>query len=307
VLWNGVVVLTPALRSETVGSAHTLSVTESQGDYRFRGWAHGGSREQQVTVGGPLTYTAMFSGPTLDPTPAPSPAPRAIYDDALASGWSDWSWGTTRDLANTDPVAGGQRSLSFRIDDRWSGLMLAHRPGVATGSYTHLQFAMQGTTGTHDYILIATDAANAELGRVALSAVGCPAPVGGWFMCRVPLARIGAANVTLGALTWLDAAGAGQARVYLDEVALVAIAAGATGPPARYDANADGFVGAVDALCILRGVGDLPATPVCPRPLPGGDANGDAMITAVDALCVLRWLSGLPETSACPVGPPSGR
>jgi hypothetical protein len=33
------------------------------------------------------------------------------------------------------------------------------------------------------------------------------------------------------------------------------------------------------------------------------DANGDGQVTAVDALCVLRFLAGLPRTTACPFDP----
>lgn len=96
------------------------------------------------------------------------------------------------------------------------------------------------------------------------------------------------------------------------------------------DVNGDGSTTAVDALCTLRGVAQLPATTSCPAAaeqtsvdvvvtntngqnglLSGGftynnaDVNGDGSVTAVDALCTLRIVAGLPATAGCP-RPPMG-
>lgn len=69
------------------------------------------------------------------------------------------------------------------------------------------------------------------------------------------------------------------------------------------DANGNGVVDAVDALCILRSVANLPGTTACPSPLASPDANQDQQVTSVDALCVLRWVAALPGTLACPDDP----
>ena len=69
------------------------------------------------------------------------------------------------------------------------------------------------------------------------------------------------------------------------------------------DVNGDGAVGPVDALCLLRAVGGLPATPACPAPLPHPDVNLDGTTAAVDALCLLRYVAGLPATPSLPAGP----
>jgi photosystem II stability/assembly factor-like uncharacterized protein len=75
---------------------------------------------------------------------------------------------------------------------------------------------------------------------------------------------------------------------------------GATGP----DANGDGVVNSVDALCILRQTAGFPATAACPNPLPQGDVNNDLVVNSIDSLCVLRYVAGLPRTPACPLDPP---
>lgn len=39
-----------------------------------------------------------------------------IYAEALAGGWADWSWDTTRDFVNTSPVHGGAHSLAVTFN-----------------------------------------------------------------------------------------------------------------------------------------------------------------------------------------------
>src|SRR5207248_1806289 len=76
----------------------------------------------------------------------------------------------------------------------------------------------------------------------------------------------------------------------------------------RGDANADGDLTAVDALCILRSVAGLVATATCPvlplAPPTVADVNGDGQGNAVDALCILRAVAALAATANCPsLGP----
>jgi len=70
--------------------------------------------------------------------------------------------------------------------------------------------------------------------------------------------------------------------------------------PRRPDANQDGTTNAVDALCILRALGNFSSTTACPQPLPYPDINGDGAVTAVDSLCILRDVGGFAPTANCP-------
>lgn len=47
-----------------------------------------------------------------------------MYNDALAAGWQDWSWGTTRDFNRTDPVYSGSASIAVTYTAIWGGLYL---------------------------------------------------------------------------------------------------------------------------------------------------------------------------------------
>src|SRR6185369_4862522 len=52
-----------------------------------------------------MALTALAGGPAL--------ADIAVYGDALAAGWQDWSWGgVTRDFARTTPVHAGSAAIA---------------------------------------------------------------------------------------------------------------------------------------------------------------------------------------------------
>lgn len=72
------------------------------------------------------------------------------------------------------------------------------------------------------------------------------------------------------------------------------------------DANLDGSVTAVDALCILRKVAGLAATTTCtqtPATLSADDVNRNGTVDSVDALCTLRIVANLASTGGCQLFP----
>lgn len=66
------------------------------------------------------------------------------------------------------------------------------------------------------------------------------------------------------------------------------------------DANGDGALTSVDALCILRQTGGFAASAPCPLPLAFGDISRNGVVDATDALCVLRRIGGFASTPNCP-------
>lgn len=65
------------------------------------------------------------SGATVAATDA------AVYTDALAAGWDNWSWNTTLNFTTTAPVHAGSKSLSVTYNAGWAGLYL-HASGYDT-------------------------------------------------------------------------------------------------------------------------------------------------------------------------------
>ena len=83
-----------------------------------------------------------------------SQATLVIFDDALGSGWADWSWNTTVSLNNSSPVHAGLRSISVRYDAAWAGLYLHALSAVSTGGYETLRFFIHGGSAGNQHLRI---------------------------------------------------------------------------------------------------------------------------------------------------------
>jgi chitodextrinase len=68
-------------------------------------------------------------------TPAPSPNDYILYGDALRNTLSDWSWNSTNNPANADPVKLGAKSLKVNVTTAWGGLSLRNSEVLNTAHY----------------------------------------------------------------------------------------------------------------------------------------------------------------------------
>ncbi|NPC50998.1 chitinase [Corallococcus sp. AB032C] len=151
-----------------------------------------------------------------------------MFDDALGSGWQDWSW-ATHSLSATKPVYAGTRSISATFGP-WTGLYF-HHAGVPTTGQGFVELQVNPGATTNPALAL-----YASVGGVAKSPVALnPTCTGGtlkanaWTLCRMPLSTLGAANTTLDGLVVMENAGRSLPVMYLDNVRL---AAGTTAPSA---------------------------------------------------------------------------
>ncbi len=87
-----------------------------------------------------------------------------IYDEALDANWSDWSWGSTRNFANTTPVKVGGKSL--RTDyTGWGGISFQHGTGITPTASTILRFWVRSTAANSLRVSIQTSDSGTELGN----------------------------------------------------------------------------------------------------------------------------------------------
>ncbi len=172
----------------------------------------------------------------LPVTETAAAADAVLYADALAAGWLDWSWDTTRNLAAAAPVHGGAASISVRFDAAWAGLYLHTEPPVPLAGYTHLRFWLHGGTLGGQRITIMANRNGAATAEVV-------AQVNQWTQHSIPLADLGS-PATLADLFWQDATGGPQDMFYLDDISLVNAGGGDSGD--FPDATADASVTTVD-------------------------------------------------------------
>jgi hypothetical protein len=143
-------------------------------------------------------------------------ASQAIYDDALAAGWADWSWASV-DLGASAPVHGGNHSVAVTYTGGWQGLYLAH-PGLSTLGFTELHFfAHGGSSGGQLLQVYAIRPGDISGPEVPLP----PLVANTWTEIQIPLADLGATDTDITGLVWQDRSGHSQPTFYLDDIALM--------------------------------------------------------------------------------------
>jgi len=159
-----------------------------------------------------------LSGTSAAPSLRSVAAVQDIYTDALAAGWSNWSWATV-DLQATTPVHSGSRSIAVTYS-AWQGLYL-HYPELSTVGFTYLRFFIHGgSAGGQQLDVYAThmvDGSDENGPSVAVS----PPTANAWSEVRIALADLEVANGALTGLVWQDASGGVQPTLYVDDIALI--------------------------------------------------------------------------------------
>ena len=162
-----------------------------------------------------ILMSSLLPQPSYAGTTANTP----IYTDALATGWDDWSWDTTRTLAAATPVHGGTASISVHYDKPWAGLYLHADPAIPLAGYTHLHFWLHGGSSGGQRITLMANQNNAATAEVTATA-------NQWTEHSVPLADLGS-PATLSDIFWQDATGGAQSTFYLEDIGLT----GSAEPP----------------------------------------------------------------------------
>jgi chitinase len=151
-----------------------------------------------------------------------------IYDDALASGWADWSWGSRRNFAATSPVASGKRSLAVTFQ-AWGGIYFRHTAGPVSGMAA-LELSINGGRAAGSWLELWAVQGSTELTRVFLPSycTGGTIPANAWTRCKVPLSALAPAGSSIDGLILQETDGTARPTMYFDDVALTG---GGSAPP----------------------------------------------------------------------------
>jgi hypothetical protein len=140
-----------------------------------------------------------------------------IYDDGLAPGWQNWSWGSSVNLANTAPVHSGNRSIAVQYNAAWAGFSVRSATPIDTASYSGITLWVYGAPGG-SLLDLYTQAGDEGMAS-PLHSFTAPASV--WTQITVPLnalnnpAQIVRINIQ-------DRSGAPQALFFIDDLRLTA-------------------------------------------------------------------------------------
>jgi hypothetical protein len=147
-------------------------------------------------------------------TTAPTTPEMPIYSNALAPGWSNWSWADVQlSIEIADPA---ERPISIRADG-WEALYFQHAP-FSTAGYSNLHFfAHGGARGGQVLQMQALNPAGEALPntyqRVTLTA-------NEWTEVSIPLSTMGAENQTVSGFWIQNGSGETVGRFLVNEVSL---------------------------------------------------------------------------------------
>lgn len=156
-------------------------------------------------------------------------APRAatyalIYNDALGTGWQNWSWGTTADFAAPTPVKVGARSLGVTYTQGWSGLYL-HHDGFPVADKKWLEFWISGSSaqGGQNISIYAEDTSKRAIVQKPLNPYiqGGSVAAGVWRKARVPLADLALGSAPLTGLVFFNNTEGAQDQFFIDYIQLI--------------------------------------------------------------------------------------
>lgn len=161
-------------------------------------------------------------------SPPPPASPSIFYTDTLGTGWEDWSWDCLPNFGSTASVHEGEHAIAVDLKG-WGGLAFGRHGPISTREYDRLEFWIHG------------GANGGQLLRVSFNTCpnDCELPPGGmsinnpkyiedgvvspntWKLVSIPLADLGAVDVSIVKLNIMDNSGGAQPTFYIDDVVLV--------------------------------------------------------------------------------------
>jgi hypothetical protein len=179
---------------------------------------------------GVSTYICQERPTLVHAAPASSLPHLSIYSDALASGWSDWSWGTSRNFFNTSPTYNSSaRSIAVTYTSSWGGLSLRYDSPIDASLYQAIVFWVHGGTGSNKQLRVYIEENDSD-GPYS-SMYNFTATVGVWTPITVTMAALGNPS-QIKRINIQNRGGSAPATIYIDDLRLLAAP-----PPAGFPAT----------------------------------------------------------------------
>ena len=185
---------------------------------------YGGRRQERF-----LLDSISFVGTGDDVPPPPTESTIPIYEDNLAAGWADSSWGTDLNLAATGAVQQGARAISVQYKQLWGAFFIKRDTPLALETDDTLQFWLFSAADAAQVIKISlVDAAGGFAGRSAL----IETQPNTWRQVTIPVADLGGPS-SISGLLFQEDMGRSQPAYVLDQIVIKRF--GAPPPPAPTD------------------------------------------------------------------------
>ncbi|HEX8522294.1 MAG TPA: glycosyl hydrolase family 18 protein [Tepidisphaeraceae bacterium] len=148
---------------------------------------------------------------------------KVVYDDALTTGWANWSWGTTVSFTNTSPVFMGSKSISAAYTAAWGGLYAHHGTGVSPSGLTTLEFYVHGGSAGGQNLIVQLGDTGGWRTMVGVNGyiAGGSVAAGTWRKVSMPLSTLGISSLAITDVVISDNSGGAQPTFYVDQIQFV--------------------------------------------------------------------------------------
>jgi hypothetical protein len=147
---------------------------------------------------------------------------KVIYEDALQTGWSNWSYAVTQDAGSTAQVKAGAKSLKVTSTETWGALSFYNNSTLDISSYkggiSFWVFGETATEGTTIKLRVYTESTGADIPASSVKLIEVPLNV--WTRVVIPWSEL-----TLNSAARLGSEGA---RVMADMVQRITIQNGSS-------------------------------------------------------------------------------
>jgi len=138
-----------------------------------------------------------------------------VYDDAMAAGWQDWSWGgVTRNFSSATPVFAGSSAVATTFTGGWSGLQLGNAGGVDVTAYDALRFQIHGGSAGGQSIEVRCGNDSTYVSQLVVPVAGM------WTQVDLPLAELGTPRHAT-YVYWFNNTAGSQPTFHLDQISFL--------------------------------------------------------------------------------------
>ncbi|THF83252.1 glycoside hydrolase family 44 protein [Cohnella fermenti] len=146
--------------------------------------------------------------------------PETVYDDALADGYTNWSWGT-QNFENGTPAASGNRSISF-VAKGYEGIWMHRDESMDLHRYYGLTLQVHGGTAGGQHLKVSLMDDRSFVGEFDLeNALPDGVPANGWTEVELKFADLGVDELTFDGIVISAWGEENQGTVFFDNISLL--------------------------------------------------------------------------------------
>jgi hypothetical protein len=134
-----------------------------------------------------------------------------IFDEAMASGWTNTSYSSTYDMTNATTVRRGAKAIAHKFSVGFGAARFTKAtPAFSTLGYTHLKISINGGPGTSGKKVRVTIVSGKTFDLILTQGI--------WTDYQIPLTNLGS-PATISAITFQEFSGLAS-QIYIDDVGL---------------------------------------------------------------------------------------